>query len=138
MSHHTPPAPRDKRGRRPDSGTFTPVPPLPERAVYDASMAELADRLLPLLTPCSRMRGLTPDAVDWSAAAELLLILTQAELRLSLRPLIHLMGADAADVLEALLGILRASVNPRAGSPVIREQAFRCLCSWSRELRQAI
>lgn len=96
---------------------------------------DLAARLLPLIAPCSRMRTINVGTTAWQDAADLILIITQADMHLMISDLVVETGPSALDVSDALLGILRASVHPRAGSPTLREGAYRCLIAWAREMR---
>lgn len=97
--------------------------------------ADLAARLIPLIDPCARMRTMNVGTASWQDAADLILIITQADMHLMINDLVLETGSSALDVSDALLGILRASVHPRAGSPTLREGAYRCLIAWAREMR---
>jgi hypothetical protein len=115
---------------------MTAVAPLRPSGPDSVTVAALAVRLLPLLDPCARMTGLGRGTRAWQDAAALILVLSEAEMYVLTDALVDHVGQLAFDVTEALLGVLRASIHPRSGSPTIREGAYRCLVSWARVVRR--
>lgn len=125
-----PPLPRIPSSHPPPHSLFASAVP------SSADPVLLAERILPLLSPCARLRSLDPGSVDWARAADLIIALHTAEVHLVTDRVLTEVGPSALDVVDALVGILRASVHPHSGSPTLRDRAFQALVAWGKELRR--